>query len=64
VGVLPGALGGFRFLFVTINTFTKWMKAMPVVSITQEATIKFLPSIIYRFGISRWVLTDNGTQFK
>jgi transposase InsO family protein len=64
VGVLPRAPGGFRFLFVTVNTFTKWMEAMPVMNITQEAVVKFLQSIIYRFGIPRWDLTDNGTEFK
>jgi hypothetical protein len=30
----------------------------------QEAAVKFLQSIIYRFGVPRRVLTDNGTQFK
>jgi hypothetical protein len=34
VGVLPRAPGGFRFLFMAINMFTKWMEAMPVVNIT------------------------------
>jgi transposase InsO family protein len=42
VGVLPKALGGFRFLFVAIDTFTKWMETMPVVNITYDATVKFL----------------------
>jgi hypothetical protein len=42
VGILPRALGGFRYLFVRINTFTKWIEAMPVVNITQEAAVKFL----------------------
>jgi transposase InsO family protein len=64
VNILSRAPGGFKFLFVTIDTFTKWMEAMPVVNITQEAAVKFLQIIIYRFGIPRWVLTDNGTQFK
>jgi transposase InsO family protein len=40
------------------------MEAMPVVNITQEEVVKFLQSIIFRFGILKWVLTDNGTQFK
>jgi transposase InsO family protein len=35
-----------------------------VVNITQEAAVKFLQSIIYRFGVPKRVLTDNGTQFK
>jgi hypothetical protein len=64
MGILPRAPGGFRFLFVAINTLTKWMEAMPVVNIMQEAAVKFLQSIIYMFGIPRRVLIDNGTQVK
>jgi hypothetical protein len=61
MGALPRALRGFRFLFVVIDTFTKWIEVMPVVNITQEAAVKFLQSIIYRFGVPKRVLTDNGT---
>jgi hypothetical protein len=64
VGILPRAPGGFRFLFIVIDTFTKWMDVMPVVNIMQEAAVKFLQSIIYRFGVPRRVLTDNDTQLK
>jgi transposase InsO family protein len=42
VDILPRAPGGFRFLFVVTDTFTKWVEAMPVVNITQEASVKFL----------------------
>jgi hypothetical protein len=42
VGVLPRAPRGFRFLFVTIDIFTKWIEAMQLVNITQEAAAKFL----------------------
>jgi hypothetical protein len=64
VGILPRTLGGFRYLFVRVDTFTKWMEAMPTVNITQGAAVKFLQSIIYRFGVPRRVLADNGTQSK
>jgi hypothetical protein len=64
VGILPRALGGFRYLFVGIDTFTKWMEVVPAVNITQEAAVKFMQSIIYIFGVTRRVLTDNVTQFK
>jgi hypothetical protein len=37
------------------------MEVMPVVNITQEAAVKFLQRIIYRFGMLRRVLMDNGT---
>jgi hypothetical protein len=61
VGILPRAPRGFIFLFISIDTFTKWMEATPVVNIMQEVAVKFLQSIIYRFGVPRRVLTDNGT---
>jgi saccharopine dehydrogenase-like NADP-dependent oxidoreductase len=64
VGIMPRAPGGFRFLFILIDTFTRWMEVMPVVNITQEASVKFLQSIIYMFSIPKRVLTDNKTQFK
>jgi transposase InsO family protein len=64
VGILPRAPGGFRYLFVGIDTLTKWIEDVPEVNITQEAAVKFLQSIMYRFGMPRRVLTDNITQFK
>jgi hypothetical protein len=61
VCALPRAPGGLRFLFVTIDTFTKWMKVMPIVNITQEVMLKFMQSIIFRFGVPKWFLTYNDT---
>jgi transposase InsO family protein len=37
---------------------------MLVMIITHDAVVKFLQSIIYRFGVPKWVLTNNCTQFK
>jgi hypothetical protein len=51
-------------LFGGIDTFTKWMEAVPTVNISQETAVKFLQSIIYRFSVAKRVLTDNGTHFK
>jgi transposase InsO family protein len=64
MGILPRAPGGFRYLFIEVDTFTKWMEAMPAINITHEVVVKFLQSIIYKFGVPRRILTDNGTQFK
>jgi hypothetical protein len=64
VGILPTAPGDFRYLLIGIDMFTKWMKSMPAVNITQEALVKFPQSIIYIFGVPRRVLTDNRTHFK
>jgi hypothetical protein len=61
VGIIPRAPRGFRYLFIGVDTFTKWMEAMPAVNITQDTSVKFLQSIVYRFGVPRRVLIDNGT---
>jgi hypothetical protein len=64
VGPFPRAVGGYRFLFVAINKFTKWPEATPVVSITQGAAVAFLKSIVCRFGVPSRIIMDNETQFK
>jgi hypothetical protein len=64
LGPIPRAIGGYCFLFVAIDKFTKWPEATPVVSITQGAAIAFLKSIVCRFGVPSRIITDNGTQFK
>jgi hypothetical protein len=64
LGPFPRAVGGYRFLFVAIDKFTKWPEATPVVSITQGAAIAFLKSIFCIFGVPSRIITDNGTQFK
>jgi hypothetical protein len=51
--MLPKAPGGYRFLFIAIETFTKWMEANPIVNITQEVAVKFLQSIIFRVGVPK-----------
>jgi hypothetical protein len=42
VGALPMALGGFMFLFIAIDMFTKWMAAMPLVNSIHDAAVEFL----------------------
>jgi hypothetical protein len=63
LGPFPRAIGGYQYLFVAIDKFTKWPEATPVVNITQGAAVAFLKSIVYRFGIPSRIITDNGTQF-
>jgi hypothetical protein len=63
LGPFPRAFGGYRFLFVAIDKFTKWPEATPIVNITQGAAVAFLRSIVCRFGVPIHIITDNGTQF-
>jgi hypothetical protein len=63
LGPFPRAVGGYRYLYVTIEKFTKWPDATPVVNITKTSATTFLKSIVCRFGVPNRIITDNGTQF-
>jgi hypothetical protein len=60
MGPFPRAVGGYRFLYVAIDKFTKWPKATPVVKINKQSTVKFIKSIICRFRVPNRIITNNG----
>jgi hypothetical protein len=35
LGPFPKAVDGYRYLYVTVNKFTKWLEATPVIKIDQ-----------------------------
>jgi transposase InsO family protein len=63
MGQFPGTVRGFRFLYVSIDKFTKWSEKTPVVKINKQSTVKFIKSIICRFGVPNRTIIDNGSQF-
>ena len=63
VGPFPRSVGGYQYLFVAIDKFTKWPEVEPVRVITAQAAIKFIRGIVCRFGVPNRIITDNGTQF-
>jgi transposase InsO family protein len=63
MGPFTRAVGGYWFLYVAIDKFTKWPEATSVVKITKQPMVKFIKSIICRFGVPNRIITDNGSQF-
>ena len=63
MGHFPRAVGGYRYLLVAIDKFTKWVEVEPVRTITAQAAVKFIRGIVSRFGVPNRIITDNGTQF-
>jgi hypothetical protein len=61
LGPFPRAVGGFWYLYIVVDKFTKWPKATPVVKINKQSTVKFIKSI--RFGVLNKIITDNRSQF-
>lgn len=55
---------GQRYIFVGIDYFTRWIKAIPLVNVDQEALVKFIQRhMIYRFGIPEIITIDQGSVF-
>ena len=61
MGPFPPVAGGYKFLLVVVDYFTKWIEAEPLAKIIEAKVKDFIwKSIIYRFGLSRVIVTDNG----
>jgi hypothetical protein len=63
IGPFKPALGNFKFVFVLIDKFSKWIEYMPLVKASSEKVVEFLDQVIHCFGIPNNIITDLGTQF-
>src|SRR4051794_9796594 len=45
LGPFPRSIGGFEYLFIAIDKFTKWPEVEPVRKVTAQSAIKFFRSI-------------------
>jgi hypothetical protein len=59
----PQAVGGYQYLYVAIDKFSKWPEATIVVKINKQLVVNFIKSIVCRFGVSNRIITNNGSQF-
>ena len=48
---------------MTIDKFTKWIKAKPIARVRSKDTVEFFLDIVYRFGAPNSIIIDNGTLF-
>jgi hypothetical protein len=61
--IKPGSSGKHNVL-VGIDYFTKWVEAIPLRELNQDAVIGFIQNhIVYRFGILETITTDEGSVF-
>ena len=64
LGPLPLGKGQCKFIIVAVDYFTKWAKAEPLATITEQKIRNFVwRAIICRFGIPRALVSDNRKQF-
>jgi len=63
--IYPPSSKNYKFIFVATYYFTKWLEAIPLKNVTSKEMVEFVKEyIIYRFGISQTITTDQGTMFK
>jgi hypothetical protein len=54
---------GHVYMLVAVDKFTKWVEAAPVTTQDSTASINFIKSIVFRFGVPHSIITNNGTNF-
>nr|XP_027119712.1 uncharacterized protein LOC113736786 [Coffea arabica] len=64
VGPLPKSSGGHVFILAATDYFSKWAEAIPLREVKKENVVDFIRlHIIYRYGVPRYIITDNGKPF-
>ncbi|XP_019240297.1 PREDICTED: uncharacterized protein LOC109220284 [Nicotiana attenuata] len=64
VGPLPKSSMGHMYILAATDYFSKWAEAVPLKEVKKETVVDFIKSyIIFRYGIPRYIITDNGTPF-
>ena len=63
IGPFKPTLGGFHWVYVYIDKFSKWIEYKPLVQATTKKAAKLLNDIIHRFGLSNSIITDLGSMF-
>jgi transposase InsO family protein len=64
VGKLHKSWPGHVYMLVVVNKFTKWIEAALVTTQDSTASVNFIKSIIFHFGVPNSIITDNATNFK
>jgi transposase InsO family protein len=63
IGPFKPAPGGFRWVYVIINKFSKWIEYKSLVKGTTKKATELLDEIIHRFGLPNNIISDLGSTF-
>ena len=63
IGPFKPVPGGFRYMYVSIDKFSKWIKYKPLVSATAKKAVELFEDIIHRFGLPNSIITNLRTTF-
>ena len=63
IGPFRPAPWGFRYVYVAIDKFSKWIEYKPLISAIAKKAVDLFEDIIHRFGLLNSIITDLGTMF-
>jgi transposase-like protein len=64
IGPLLKTKSGNKYILMAIDHYSKWCKVKAVVDHGVKTTARFLKDdIIYKYGVPKFVLTDNGGEW-
>ena len=63
IGPFKPVLGGFWYVYVAIDKFSKWIEYKALVSATAKKAVELFEDIICRFSLPNSIITDLRTTF-
>ncbi|GAA0166113.1 hypothetical protein LIER_21344 [Lithospermum erythrorhizon] len=64
VGPLPNSSGGYVYILVGMDYFSKWVEVVPLRQGEKKEVAKFITSnLIHRYEVPRYIIIDNGKPF-
>ncbi|XP_066341613.1 uncharacterized protein [Miscanthus floridulus] len=63
IGPFKAAPRGFKYVYVAIDKFSKWIEYKPIVTSTAKKAVELFEDIIHRFDLSNSIITDLGSTF-
>ncbi|KAM2045314.1 hypothetical protein ACFX1T_009523 [Malus domestica] len=62
--IAPKSSTGEAYILAATDYFSKWAEAIPLKEVKKETVVCFIKGhIIHRYGVPRYIVTDNGKQF-
>ena len=63
ISTFKPVLGGFWYVYVAIDKFSRWIEYKPFVSATAKKAVELFKDIIHRFGLLNSIITNLRTTF-
>jgi hypothetical protein len=51
IGPFKSALGGFRYVHITIDKFSKWIEYKPLITATMKKVADLIEEIVHHFSL-------------